>query len=321
MRYSIIIPVYNGAAFLNESINSVLNQKLSDWELILVDDGSTDSSGEIAETWAARDMRVRVIHQDNQGQFYARQSGIEHSRGDYLLFLDCDDRWKPDFFSILDSAVNKYEPDLLLYTGCVIEDSQETGKMIGKIAEQTTSVAASKLKETLISSDHLNSLCLKCFRRSLFDADPEDYHAFHGVSFGEDKARLLVPVTRAERIWYIPDVLYEYHRHKDSVTRNMSAFKGERMLANDLFEMLRRYLPIWKMEKEEYRDMLDAYYIRNFLNTYYSMRKHLKDGMKIKAYREFFRNGSVYRGAFRRKAIRLLSPRDRIRLLGTMLRL
>lgn len=92
-RFSIIVPVYNVEQYLDECVRSVLAQTFSDFELILVDDGSKDRSGTLCDQLAATDTRIRVIHQENQGLSGARNTGIRAATGDYLMFLDSDDWW------------------------------------------------------------------------------------------------------------------------------------------------------------------------------------------------------------------------------------
>lgn len=91
MMVSIIMPVYNTAAYLNEAVNSVISQTYSDWELIAIDDGSTDDSGRILDEWAVRESRIRVFHTSNEGLSAARNVGLNHIQGDYIQFLDSDD--------------------------------------------------------------------------------------------------------------------------------------------------------------------------------------------------------------------------------------
>lgn len=98
---SIIVPVYNAEHFLNACVDSILAQEFSDFELILVNDGSIDRSGEQCEQYAQKDQRVKVIHQKNQGQATARNCGLKAAQGSYIGFSDHDDTLHPDMFSIL----------------------------------------------------------------------------------------------------------------------------------------------------------------------------------------------------------------------------
>ncbi len=89
--FSIIIPVYNVEKYLNKCVDSVLNQTFTDFEVILVDDGSPDNCPAICDSYAEKDKRVRVIHKQNGGLICARKSGLEAARGDYIGFVDSDD--------------------------------------------------------------------------------------------------------------------------------------------------------------------------------------------------------------------------------------
>ena len=109
---SIIIPVYNSEKYLEECLNSVLNQTLKDIEIICVNDGSTDNSLKILENIAAQDLRVRIINQENKGQGNARNAGLEAANGDYVGFVDSDDFISPDFYEKL----YLYNDDIILST-------------------------------------------------------------------------------------------------------------------------------------------------------------------------------------------------------------
>lgn len=99
--FSVIIPVYNVEKYLSQCVQSVLTQPFKDLEAILVDDGSTDSSGEMCDDWAAQDSRVRVIHQENGGLGQARNAGLHAAKGKWILFLDSDDYWCDGCLSML----------------------------------------------------------------------------------------------------------------------------------------------------------------------------------------------------------------------------
>lgn len=96
---SIITPCYNGNRFISETIDSVLSQTYSNWEMLVVDDGSTDNSAEIVESYSKKDGRIRLIRQANGGSANARNHGIREAHGQYIALLDSDDLWKPGFLS------------------------------------------------------------------------------------------------------------------------------------------------------------------------------------------------------------------------------
>lgn len=321
MRYSVIVPVYNAADYLEACISSVLVQQVQDWELILVDDGSADASGSIADSWAERDPRIRVLHQENLGQFFARQAGIAASRGEYLLFLDADDKWETDCLSTLDNVIAAQQPDLVLFAGRIYKNDADTGRIIGQVFPEPGNLAPEKLRESLLLSHDLNSLCLKAFRRTLFLHDSEDYSVFEHPCLGEDKVRLLVPATRVTEIICIPDVLYQYHHREDSVVRNITSDSVERMLANEMFTLLRRYQGLWGMDTPTYRNQLDAYYLRNWLSVYFGLRKTAKTVQEHYTFRKYPWKKVTDSCAFHAGAVYQLSWRDRLRMFAAILRL
>lgn len=107
---SIIIPVYNSERFLHRCLNSVVNQTYKDFEVILVDDGSHDESGVICDEYAAKDNRFRIFHNPNGGPSKARNFGLEHSAGNYLLFIDSDDWLEEDALATYSKALSTDTP-------------------------------------------------------------------------------------------------------------------------------------------------------------------------------------------------------------------
>ena len=123
---SVIVPIYNTKPYLAECIESILAQKINvPIEVLLIDDGSTDGCGEVCDKYAARDERVRVIHQENQGLSAARNAGIDAAKGRYYSFIDSDDVVLPRFLQTLYDACEEHDAYMSL---CSVEDVQEDGK-------------------------------------------------------------------------------------------------------------------------------------------------------------------------------------------------
>lgn len=116
---SIIIPVYNSACYLEQCLSSITSQEYSDWECILIDDGSVDESGAICDKWGDMDERFRVIHQSNCGVSAARNQGIAAAKGDYIVFIDSDDFVRPTYLSHLieraDNSIGLVVSGFILY--------------------------------------------------------------------------------------------------------------------------------------------------------------------------------------------------------------
>ena len=123
--FSIIIPVYKAEQYLRQCVDSVLEQTYSDWEVILVDDGSPDGSGVICDEYAQKDSRIKVIHKENGGVTSARTVGAEKASGEYLLFLDSDDYYSLDLLEQLSDIVTQYRPEAVLFDGVRFGGNQE----------------------------------------------------------------------------------------------------------------------------------------------------------------------------------------------------
>lgn len=109
---SVIVPVYNVERYLDQCMHSLVRQSYANLEIIVIDDGSTDSSGRKCDAWAERDSRIRVIHQANKGLADARNTGLDTARGDYIGFVDSDDYTLPDMFSTMMRNIWESEADL-----------------------------------------------------------------------------------------------------------------------------------------------------------------------------------------------------------------
>lgn len=103
---SVIVPVYNTAAYLSRCVESIVNQMHNDLQIILVDDGSTDESGAMIDEWQAKDARIEVYHQPNSGQSAARNVGLQHAKGEYITFVDSDDYIDADYLSSMLNVAN-----------------------------------------------------------------------------------------------------------------------------------------------------------------------------------------------------------------------
>ena len=110
VKVSVIMPAYNSEVYIRESIDSVLAQSFTDFELIVVDDGSTDTTAAIVKSYA--DSRIRLIRQANQGVSVARNTGLEAAQGQFITFLDSDDLYYPDFLKTLYHLVQSNQTDM-----------------------------------------------------------------------------------------------------------------------------------------------------------------------------------------------------------------
>ena len=112
---SIIVPVYNSEKYLKETIDSILNQTFENFELILINDGSTDHSGEICDEIAQKDKRIKVIHKKNEGICKTRNKGIEVAKGEYIMFADNDDIIEENMLQECYEMIKKHDADMLKF--------------------------------------------------------------------------------------------------------------------------------------------------------------------------------------------------------------
>lgn len=209
-RVSIIIPVFNVDRYLNRCVDSVLAQSLRDIEVILVDDGSTDSSTEICEQYKMADSRVKVIHKPNQGLSCARNDGIDTSTAPYLMFVDGDDWVAPEFCEKPYTAAMVNNADLVIFRAYTVYN--------GKIIERRKRISEGIVDlETALSFGE-NSAWNKLYHRRLF----ENIRYPEGKVF-EDIFVTHKIVCNATRIVMLSDVLYYWLYRIDSLSHTPSA--------------------------------------------------------------------------------------------------
>ena len=119
MKFSVVIPLYNKAHYIESTIRSVLNQTCTDYEVIVVDDGSKDNSLELARKYESD--RVRVIAQENQGVSVARNTGIEHARGKFIAFLDADDQWQANYLATIQGLTDQFPESDIFVTAYTVD--------------------------------------------------------------------------------------------------------------------------------------------------------------------------------------------------------
>lgn len=222
--YSILIPVYNTSKFLRQCLDSILIQQIVDYEVIIVNDGSTDNSLEICKEYEKKDKRFTVINQENSGLLLTRRTAIKQSQGKYLLFLDSDDFWEPNTLqSINDALVQNNYPDIVQFN---FNQVNETGQFIQKLQRDLPygtffyrQSYSDSIYKILVSSDYLNNLCSKAVKREIVDVD-NDYQEYRGLSQGEDLLQSLPLIFKSKSIIFVNIFLYNYRINPISITQN-----------------------------------------------------------------------------------------------------
>lgn len=213
---SVIVPVYNTEQYLEECVESVLNQDYSNIELILVDDGSPDNCPELCDAYAEKDKRVRVMHQRNAGVSCARNAGLAVAKGRWILFLDSDDGWEnSDFVTQLVTFAQTYGTDVVCCNYRRMWDKEKLGNPCCVLRQETDD-----LSSIISSNTYTSSPCTKLISHALLDRI--------GLTFPvdvcpEDVFWSLKLLLQAKRIGFVPTATYLYRVRKDSVTHTLTS--------------------------------------------------------------------------------------------------
>lgn len=207
MRYSVIVPVYKSESVLARCIESVLQQTLSDLELILVDDGSQDSSGQICDLYAEKDARVKVIHQKNSGVSSARNRGLEIATGEFICFIDSDDYWNENYLN----AADQYKEDLII-SGYELENENNQQLLSRKRRKVVVFVKESEKVEALYVDGTFNYVWAKRFKRAIISKSELTFS--EDLRLGEDTKFVLDYLAECNSLRVTEDCLYHYVRYK-----------------------------------------------------------------------------------------------------------
>ena len=218
MKFSIVIPVYNVEKYLEQCLNSVLNQTFTDYELICVNDGSTDNSLEILRNFAEKDARIQVISQENGGLSDARNAGIQAAKGDYIFLLDSDDWITENALEVLYENIDNQ--DFIAFNGERFFEDGKTETPDKGISEQKLTGWKYYNKYALQGRKfHFVCVVLRLYRREFLI---ENELFFKKGIYHEDNLFTPVCCYCAENIKVIPDILYVYRIREGSITQTLN---------------------------------------------------------------------------------------------------
>lgn len=201
---SVIIPVYNTKQYLSTCLESILAQTYSDLEILFVDDGSTDGSSELLDSFATMDKRIRVIHQPNGGVCAARNRGIDEARGEYLSFIDSDDTLEPDMYEVLMGLIDEYHVKIAhcsynRVTNGVVKPIGNTGQIYPQTGKEAL--------ECLVTGKYFVGSCwTKLYAKELF----ADVRFPLGIRTNEDMLVNFQVFSRAEGTVFADVCQYNY---------------------------------------------------------------------------------------------------------------
>ncbi len=259
---SVIVPVYNVQPYLARCIDSILGQSMTDFELILIDDGSTDGSGALCDAYD-RNERIRVIHQENQGLGLARNAGLEHAQGEYVCFVDSDDYVGPELLERLLTAARRHHADLAIGGWT---DIYADGRKKRHIYPETLFVAEEERRKCILGSVAAPpenreevlwnvSAWGKLYRRELLEQNSLRFVS-ERVMISEDILFNLDFLGCAERVVATPDASYCYCVNAGSLSKRYRADRFERNL--EMYEAVRqRLIPV--CSEQRFQPRLDRF--------------------------------------------------------------
>lgn len=225
---SIIVPVYNTEKYLIKCLDSLLAQTLHDIEILLIDDGSTDSSGMICDNYAHQDKRLQVFHIPNQGVSHARNKGLEIAEGEYILFVDSDDWINNDMIRTLYQLIQSYQTDLST-CGYIIED--EKGHVIYQIEQQIMCILDKWDAIHSLFQDkyykYKGNLWDKLFKRTIIDNHHLRFN--EDIYYNEDRLFIFQYLNHCQSISYITIPHYHYVMRESSAMNTFQNSYNEKL--------------------------------------------------------------------------------------------
>lgn len=245
---TIIMPVYQAENYLEKSIESVLNQTYKNIELILVDDGSTDSSSLICDDYAEKDVRVRVFHKPNGGQSSARNVGIQNAKGEYIGFIDNDDLIMPDMYEILVSNMEKEKADI---SACSYVTHRQGGQIYHDVHSDKLYVYDNEAgMEAFLSREMIDIyVWTKLYRKGFLDR----YQLFFEEGRSEEDFLFnSLAFCYARCVVFVDKGLYIYNERQNSACRSIQKLQLRKYLDDTWY----RLFAIENRVAEFYPDML-----------------------------------------------------------------
>lgn len=211
---SVIIPIFNVVDLLPFCIESVLNQTFSDFELLLIDDGSNDGSEKLCDNYKKIDERILVIHKENEGEYSARNIGLREAKGEYVAFVDADDVIHPEYLKILYNAIKETDSDLVVCNFIKKKLTSQILDFVDANLESYIEITGTNIFKHLFCNTEFMTCWCKLYKKSKLD---EIYFIERSIGLDvEFNSRVYLNINKCV---LIPEVLYYWIERPSSVTR------------------------------------------------------------------------------------------------------
>lgn len=326
LKISVIVPIYNREKYLDRCIQSIINQTYRDLEIILVNDGSTDSSGDICENYKKTDDRIRVIHQKNSGPSVTRNSGLKIASGDYISFIDSDDYIDKTAYETLTKYLNDQKIDVLNFGYyCVNELNGHCQEVPTKGIPHNVIISKSDIREYIKTANKNTFLWFSC--RNLFRRELLESNSIYFVDkiLSEDSIFNMQAMLSADKILAVDEAFYYYVQTAGSLTRIKHTEGYLKKLELLYYEKIKLYnsFEITDWQKDLYQYTVDHtlnLLITNAFASKETCMSELKDIANSQMIRESFKNAK-YHGTYKLRIVKFLLKYKLLFLLSFIVRI
>ncbi|MDY5213026.1 glycosyltransferase family 2 protein [Intestinibacter sp.] len=277
--FSVIVPIYNVERFVQQCIDSILGQTYGDFELILVNDGSTDKCPEICNVYAELDKRIRVIHKPNGGLVSARNAGVLVAKGEYVVYVDGDDWVEENWLETLNNLIKKYKPDIINYGAYKSSDGKyenlKTANFEGfydevALKEEIVPYLLYDKRFSFFSFGILPAVWSKAIKTDILK---ENICKEEKITFGEDVACTYNCIMQAKTFFATKECLYYYRQNRESMTKAYDSKRFERVKI--LFDYLNHSLI------EKYPELEEQYKYYQLFCIFYAILNESKNNINL----------------------------------------
>lgn len=284
--FYILVPVYNVEKYIVECIESVLKQTYTKWNLILVDDGSTDLSGAICDKYANGNRKISVIHKQNGGSLSARQAARNYlfdkglSENCYVLYLDSDDLLESEALYEINDMIESTGSDLIIYKYRRFKENEKLFKIDNQSRSFEIIEDKAVLYKKVFVNDGFNSLCRKAINISLLEN--KDYKDFFSVVYGEDLLQSIPLYKNAKRVLFSEAELYRYRMNPTSITHTVTYenFQVSSTVRNEVLSFLKKE-NIWTESDYVYYFTYCKACLKNDVRLIAGFKTHKKNRFKL----------------------------------------
>lgn len=284
--FYILVPVYNVEKYIVECIESVLHQIYTNWQLILVDDGSTDSSGDICDKYANGNRKISVIHKQNGGLLSARQAArnylFDHdfSKNGYVLYLDADDLIESEALHEINDIIEATESDLIIYKYRRFNENEKLLEIDNQNRSFEIIEDKAALYKIVFTNAGFNSLCRKAIKINLIEE--KDYSEYFQVDHGEDLLQSISLYKNAKRVLFSEAELYRYRMNPTSITHTVTYenFQVSSTVRNEVLSFLKKE-NIWTESDYVYYFTYCKACLKNDVRLIAGFKTHKKNRFKL----------------------------------------